>query len=686
MRPFFLTCLKGGALLGLTLIVVACNTTSFSGADALSIRPANVLTPQQPNGEVEISNPTRGAVAWGLQVQPDAANAQTDWVDISSLQGTLGGGAATTVQLKLRGDLSPGLYLSKLGVRYGDAEETFVLAGQVPGGPTGTAGLEGLISTENALIPVPGAPAPLPEMQTTPEAQNQQPYVPGQILVKYKESANDQTLNAQQLSGGALAQRQALVQSLQTDYALRVLESRPPGESDLLATSQDVETVAAALNADPRVEYATPNYYLNAFDLPKDPLVEEQFALAMAGLPAAWTIEDGSSNPVTVAVLDTGFDLNHEDLVGRFLPGYDFCAKYENTGTAEKSSFVCQGADDDPGFGLDSNSHGTHVSGILAAVGNNNRGVSGVAYGSTVKIVPVKIFADNGVGANLDTFTKGIKWAVGLSVTGAPLNKNPARVINLSLGGAFFEKDKDDNPDNNPVNGAAVRFMQDAVNAAISEGVLVVAATGNESQSYIFSPAAADKVLAVGSVDVTLERSSFSNYSEKQLFGPGVVDLMAPGNGILSTFPNNDYSSLPGTSMSAPLVAGVAALLLSREPQLSPEELEQRLLAGAYFDSAVMTAAEHGKGILRADLTFGLPGPGSDVTVAVGTPEGSSALTTTTLDFYASPIPFTLPNLAAGNYRVVTLSNGKSGQLFNTQTISVAEGETKALSVQLSKP
>jgi serine protease len=654
--------------LGTALLLTACNRgPSFSGPSALSVRPAGVLSPQQPSSDIMITNPTRSPVSWGLNLEPDANNVQGDWFSISTSQGTLGGGASTTLNLTLKENLPAGLYLTTVTVNYGKSKEHFLIAGQVPGGPAGTATLEGKVTTQNALIAVPGAPAPLPELQATSPSER---YVPKQILVKYKTEESQlntqQTLSAQQIT------RSSLLQDFST-YQLSVLEARVPGESDLLATTQDVETVAELLSHDPRVEYATANYYLEALELPNDPQVQEQFALAMAGLPAAWQIETGVSNPVTVAVLDTGFDLNHEDLAGRFLPGYDFCGLPQS----EETNGGCN-LDNDPGFGNDNNGHGTHVVGILAAIGNNGRGVAGTAYGSSIKVLPVKIFNDFGVNATIDTFSKGIRWAVGLEVTDAPKNRNPARIINLSLGGKFFESD------GTTVNQGAVKFMQDAVNAATHEGALLIAATGNENQPFVLSPAAADHVLGVGSVDTDLRRSSFSNYSEQKLFGPGTVDLMAPGNDILSTLPNNGYGTLQGTSMSTPLVSGIAALLLSREPQLSPTELEQRLLSGAYFDPA-MNQTEFGRGILRADLAFGLPGPGSKVTIAVGGTNTSSTLTTATLDFYGGSSPFTLPNLASGEYRAVALSNGKGGQLSSVQPFSLLEGETKTLELALSK-
>ncbi len=671
LRTFLLFCLL--------LVLVACHRGPiFSGPSFLNVQSANVLTPAQPSQALTIKNPTRSAVSWSLGLEPSPSNPQSgNWFSANASEGSLAGGASITLTLTLNSGLPIGLYETTATLSYGDKVERFFIVGQVPASTTGSASLSGTVTTDNALIPVLGTPLPPlePGQENTPEAS----YVPGQILVKYKETETSpsETLSAQQLN-----QRQLLSQSLSAEYQLTVLEAGLPGETDLLETTGNVESLARQLSNDPRVDYATPNYYLHALELPNDPQIQEQFALSMVGLPVAWSVETGSSNPVTVAVLDTGFDLNHEDFAGRFLPGYDFCSEFVDVDESEeKTSFVCQNVDADPGFGKTINSHGTHVTGILAANGNNAKGATGVAYSSAVKIVPVKIFADSGVGANLDTFTKGMKWAVGLSIRGVPKNENPARIINLSLGGTFFNEDSDNNPSNDPVNQGAVRFMQDAVNAATSTGALVIAATGNGGDSFILSPAAAENVLAVGSVEQNLTRSSFSSYSAQKLFGPGDVDLMAPGNGILSTFPNSTYGVQQGTSMSAPLVSGVAALLLSREPQLSPEELEQRLLNSVYFDKS-MSATEFGKGVIRADLAFGLPGPGNEIALALG----GSVLTTTTLDFYGGSSPFILSDLASGTYRFIALGNGAGGQLVSTQEVTLQNAEARTLTVTLKKP
>jgi subtilisin family serine protease len=650
---------------------------SFSGASFLNVRPANVLTSQQSSSEIILQNPTRSSVTWNIVLEPDPNNPQTgDWFSLSQTQGSTGGNGTTTLSLSLNAGLAPGLYSTTLRVLYQEKEERHVVVGQISGTTTGTAQLTGQITTDNALIPVSEAAESTTFFSTDSPAER---YVPGQILVKYKEAdvANGQTPSPQQLNTQQLETRQNLLQSLQADYQLRVLESGFPGQADLLETSQDVEALARTLTNDPRVEYATPNYYLKALELPNDPSVNEQWALAVTGLPVAWQVETGSSNPVTVAVLDTGFDLDHEDLAGRFLPGYDFCAKLETVGEGEDKRKVCGRGDNDPSFVSAINIHGTHVAGLLAASGDNGKGIVGAAYGSNVKLIPVKIFDDLGNFADINSFAKGIRWAVGLEVNGVPINENPARIINLSLGGKF------DNEDGS-VNTAALEFMQDAVDDADFAGALIVAASGNDGDRFVRSPAAANHVIGVGFVGETLRLSSFSNTSEVKRYGPGVVDLVAPGENLLSTIPGGDYGLLSGTSMSTPMVSGIAALLLSREPQLSSDELEQRLLAATYFDQGFMKETKYGKGVLRADLAFGLPGPGSTVTVAVGS-STQSALTTTTLDVYGNSSPFTLPNLSAGTYRFVAVSNGAGGQLLNSQNVTLQDAEQKTLDAVITK-
>ncbi|MDZ7703382.1 MAG: S8 family serine peptidase [Trueperaceae bacterium] len=214
--------------------------------------------------------------------------------------------------------------------------------------------------------------------------------------------------------------------------------------------------------------------------------------MPISGLPVAWSEQNSSS--VVVAVIDSGIDLDHEDLQGVFVnTGYDFCP-----------ASGCSGSDADPRPNSNSDVHGTHVTGTIAAVGNNSQGVAGVLYGGA-RIVPIKTFPSGTEGATAEAIAQSLRWAVGLSVSGVPDNDDPAQIINLSLGG----------PGDSTTVENAVRDVQ-------AEGALLIAASGNAGGNTLFVPARYDGVFAVGSVNSDFRRSCFSN------FGSG-LDIMAAG-------------------------------------------------------------------------------------------------------------------------------------------------------------
>lgn len=186
-------------------------------------------------------------------------------------------------------------------------------------------------------------------------------YVPGQLLVRYQDGLSAQS-------------REDAARSLQAQHNLQLLRRGGAHLPDLvsISASGDVQTLADTLSRDARVDYAEPNYYVYPMSLPNDPFLDEQWALCNFGVPNAWEIETGQDlgRNTTIAVIDSGVDTNHEDLVDKLLPGYDFCS--QSSGNCDLSN-----VDDDPNT---NDAHGTHVAGIAAAQGNNNTGIAGMAY------------------------------------------------------------------------------------------------------------------------------------------------------------------------------------------------------------------------------------------------------------------------------------------------------------------
>lgn len=270
---------------------------------------------------------------------------------------------------------------------------------------------------------------------------------------------------------------------------------------------------------------------------PSDPLYGSQWSYAKTGMESAWDIERGQAF-VEVAVIDTGADLDHPDLVANLDldSDWDF---YSGDATAD-----------------DLNGHGTHVAGIIAAASNNATGIVGTAPG--VRIVPIKVMGRS-YGTTAD-FIDGLMYAADLGV----------EVANTSLGSTAAD-----------IGPSGVVLMQEAVDYARSKGVVVVAATGNEATGSAYNPvtdlyypAACSGVIAVGATNQFNGRAPYSNY------GPG-VDIVAPGGDddarILSTFPNDRYAYLSGTSMASPHVAGAVALMRSYAPAATPAEIESAL-------------------------------------------------------------------------------------------------------------
>ena len=331
----------------------------------------------------------------------------------------------------------------------------------------------------------------------------------------------------------------------------------------------DAGALARLLSLQPNVTSVEPDRRMYPQLLPNDPMYAQQWhyyeSAGGINLPPAWDITTGS-NSIVVAVIDTGIR-PHADLAGRLLPGYDFIA---NLAAANDGN----GRDADPsdpgdwGCGRSSSTwHGTHVAGTIGAASNNSGGLSGTNWGS--KILPLRVL---GVcGGYTSDIVDALRWAAGISIPGVPLNTTPARVANLSLGGA---------------NGGCSTTFQNAVNDVIARGMVVVVAAGNSNaDASTFEPASCAGVVAVSGTGRSGDRAGYSNFGAK-------VAIAAPGgsgsNGVLSTLnagltsPGADsYAYFQGTSMAAPHVAGTASLMLSANPALTPAQVMQILQSSA---------------------------------------------------------------------------------------------------------
>jgi serine protease len=437
-----------------------------------------------------------------------------------------------------------------------------------------------------------------------------QPAPTDRLIVKYRHGAPGASAAATAGQRGRLhriAQDVALRHGVQMHLLRLGAFDMHVMQIDRRVRHADVQALARDIAAsDPDVEYAEPDRILQPQFTPNDIQYGQQWHyFEPAGglnLPPAWDKATGSG--VVVAVLDTGYR-PHADLAANVLPGYDLIADtfVANDGTARDSDArdpgdavtagACGGGQ--PAQDQSSSWHGTHVAGTIAALSNNGSGVAGVAFGA--RVVPVRVLGK--CGGYTSDIASGIVWASGGAVTGLPANPNPARVLNLSLGGS----------------GACDTTSQNAINAARSRGAVVVVSAGNSNADASgFSPASCNGVITVAAVNRGGGRAYYSNFGARvTVAAPGGDMRSSAANGILSTLnagrtaPGVDsYAWYQGTSMAAPHVAGVAALMLSRNPALTPDDVAARLRSSARPFPAACTGC--GAGIVDASAAIDAAG------------------------------------------------------------------------------
>jgi len=383
-------------------------------------------------------------------------------------------------------------------------------------------------------------------------------YRPDELLVRFRPGIELQT-----------------TESIHSALQARVVKSWPSVEGlqlVQLATGANLQSTLAAYRQNPSVLYAEPNYVVHAFEVSNDPLLPEQWDLQNTGqnggttgadihVTQAWTQTTGSSN-VVVAVIDTGIDYTHPDLAANVWSspsGYSGALNGVGIDCAAGTHGLnVVGGNCDP---LDDNGHGSHVSGTIGAVGNNDVGVVGVNW--TVQIMTCKFLDSTGAGTVSDAvtcldFVKAMKDQ-GVNIV----------ATNNSWGGGDFSQ-----------------ALADAIQTQEKDGILFIAAAGNDFESNDFIPQYPASYFLPNVISVAAS-DRFDNLAYFSDVGLHSVHLGAPGQEILSTTPNDTYTVLSGTSMAAPHVTGVAALLSAFNSKLDWRAIKNLILAGGDTDSSL---------------------------------------------------------------------------------------------------
>ena len=419
----------------------------------------------------------------------------------------------------------------------------------------GTAGISGKVTVNPTLL---GAPTVEPtaratdaRVTTASDIDWSAPHVKGSVL----------------LVGSNAKARAASLRGVQVRNVTDTISS-------LTVPSGETEQAFAARVSQETGLIVQPEYIYRplALPTPNDANYDTQDYLVQIDAQAGWAVQQNLTDNL-VAVLDTGIKTDHEDLVGRFTPGRDFCATLVGD--------VCTTEDTDPsdlpvndsnGQPVANAGHGTATAGIIAAATNNVKGVSGLSWSG--KIVVIKVFGYDNQGAASPTATlaKAIEYAA---------NYTGVKVINLSLG--------------IPLKlGATDAAIDAAITSAVNKGIVIVSAAGNSNDATVgvYYPARNANVIAVGSVNKTNGISSFSAQGTQ-------LGLVAPGEGILSTNfkATNTYAKLDGTSESTPQVAALAGLMLSKNPALTRVQVRDILTSTARNLGAANT---FGAGLLQA--------------------------------------------------------------------------------------
>lgn len=355
-------------------------------------------------------------------------------------------------------------------------------------------------------------------------------YKDGELIIRYKAGISANSVSSSIVAGAKVECSISQIRSKRIKL--------PKGIS--------VEDAIAKYKNDPAVEYVGPNHIIHICLEPNDEyyldpwlywywqwgLYSDMYPNAGIQAPDAWDITTGSSD-VIIAMVDTGVYTSHEDLSSKIVTGHNFV-----TGAS------------DPKDPNDDNGHGTFTAGIAAAQTDNTLGVAGVSWGA--RIMPIKVMDADGYGLESDA-AEGIIWAA----------DHGAKIISMSLGGY----------DDVPAEKAAIEY-------AYNKGCVLVAASGNDGTNTPFYPASYDQVIAVGASNENRQRCTENDWGAGGSNYGDYLDVMAPGNEIMSTWwdaGGSTYNISSGTSAAAPFVSGIAALIWSQYPDWSNGEVVEQI-------------------------------------------------------------------------------------------------------------
>ena len=528
----------------LAAILVACPPPPTTGIVRVQQAAGEVLRSVAVNTQVQFSATLDGQpttnVSWS--VVEGASRGTMDAIGNYTAPAAVPSPATATIRATNKSVTS----------QFGEFQLTIVTSGGISGTVTLGAGLLGAPNAQAQTVRL----EPQAIAVRSAKADWNAPRIQGEVLI-----VSDNSL--QSLSSQSTSLRSASSKSESGFVRVRV----PSGTTDrAFAEKLALETGATV----------QPNYRYRLQEAPNDTLFNDQANLTQIDVAGAWFTQVNVPDNL-IAVLDTGINASHPDLVGRITAGKDFCPTFTTS---------CQGEDNDPTelTPAQGGGHGTFATGLIGAATNNKAGIAGITQGG--KILAVKVFGADAGGAIADTvaLSKGIKYAA----------DQGSKVISMSLGVCITQANAFDTPD---------KLTENAITYAVGKGAVLVAASGNNgvnpngqcgADTAVQFPASNPNVIAVGSVNNGNARSSFSAIG-------AALDLVAPGEALTSLrFDNNAYEKRSGTSFAAPQVSAVAGLILATNPALTRTEVQSILESTAKDLGASGKDTDFGAGLLQA--------------------------------------------------------------------------------------